>query len=308
MDYFNLYNSCTLCPRACHANRTEFGQGFCGETSSLRVARAGLHFWEEPSISGDSGSGAIFFSGCSLRCVYCQNNSISHCGYGVEVTADRLSKMMLELQQNGANNINLVTAGHYVPHVLSALDAAKKSGLSIPVVYNSSGYESVSALKLLDGYIDVYLPDYKYFSEQTAAELSSARDYPTVAAAAFNEMFRQVGTPVFNSKGILIRGMIARHLVLPMHTHEAIRVIDYLFESFGNSILYSIMSQYTPPENELACQPLNRRLTKVEYNRVVDHCISIGIENGYFQNINSSAKNFTPEFDGTGVLYKRTHP
>lgn len=303
-----MYNGCTLCPRTCHANRTELGKGFCGESTVLRVARSGLHFWEEPPISGGSGSGAIFFSGCPLRCVYCQNNSISHGGFGVEVTADRLSEMMLELQQNGANNINLVTACHFLPHVLSALDAAKKSGLNIPVVYNSSGYESVSALKLLDGYIDVYLPDFKYFSAKTAAELSSAPDYPTVAAAAFKEMFLQVGAPVFNSNGALIKGMIARHLVLPMHTHEAIRVIDYLFECFGNSILYSIMSQYTPPETELASRSLNRRLTKVEYNRVVDHCLSIGIENGYFQNINSSAKSFTPEFDGTGVLYKRTHP
>lgn len=302
MDCFDKYDNCTLCPRECHAGRAGGNKGACGESDRLKIARAALHFWEEPCISGSCGSGAIFFSGCSLRCVFCQNEAISHNGAGIVTDTTSLAKMMIDLQNNGAHNINLVTAGHFIPHVVAALDIAKSAGLTVPIVYNSSGYEKAETLKLLCGYIDIYLPDFKYISSKTALAYSSAADYPEIASAAIEEMFKQVGEPKYSSSGMLQKGLIVRHLALPLHTHEAINIIDYLFSRYGNSIIYSVMSQYTPPEHTLDFTPLNRRLSRREYNRIVEHCISLGIENGYFQSLNSSVKSFTPDFDGTGVL------
>lgn len=301
MDLFDLYNSCTLCPRSCGADRTHGKTGVCGESAALFAARATLHMWEEPIISGTRGSGAVFFSGCPLRCVFCQNGEISHRRAGYPVTCEHLSDIFLSLQRSGAHNINLVTGSHFIPHIVKAVKAARENGLSIPIVYNSSGYESVASLRLLDGIVDVYLPDFKYISGALSAKLSLAPDYPEAAKAALEEMVRQTGPLTLGGDGTASRGVVVRHLVLPKHTHEAIHIIEYLYNKYGNDIFISIMGQYTPPpgmENELA-----RRITKGEYSRVIDFAVSLGVTNGFFQSLSCATSEYVPVFDGTGIIF-----
>lgn len=295
---------CYLCPRNCGADRSEKGKntGTCHVTHTLRVARAALHMWEEPCISGEEGSGTVFFSGCSLGCVFCQNRDISDGRAGKDITEERLAEIFLELEEQKANNINLVTPGHYVPQIAEALRRAKGMGLRIPIVYNSSGYEKAETLRLLDGLIDIYLPDFKYMNEKLAKEYSNASDYAEIAKKALAEMVHQVGEPVFDARGIMKKGIIVRHLVLPGETEDSKRVIRYLYETYGDQIYLSIMNQYTPMPGIGEKYPkLGRTLTASEYEEVVDYAIELGVENGFIQEGETSKESFIPPFDLEGV-------
>ncbi|MBR7161526.1 MAG: radical SAM protein [Clostridia bacterium] len=290
------YRHCKLCPRACGADRRN-GKGFCGESDVLRAARASLHMWEEPPISGKNGSGTVFFSGCNLGCVFCQNHEIAHDHKGKEITPAQLAEIFLALQQKGAANINLVTAVHFVPHVIRALDTAKALGLSIPVVYNSSGYESEETLRMLRGYIDVYLPDYKYRSPILAERFSKARNYPEVAERALAEMVSQTGRCTFDENGMIRKGVIVRHLVLPGHTDDSMAVLEYLHSTYGDGIYISIMNQYTPMRKFEDYPELSRKLTSYEYGKVVKFAQKIGIRNGFLQSGETAKESFIPSFD-----------
>lgn len=292
---------CTLCPRQCKANRSAGQKGYCQETAELQVARAALHMWEEPCISGENGSGTVFFSGCSLGCVFCQNIEISRGRNGLIICVERLSEIFIELQNKGANNINLVTPSHFVPQIIMALDLAREKGLNLPIVYNSSGYECVSTLMLLEGYVDVYLPDMKYFDGSIAAKYSNAPGYFEIARKAIEEMVRQVGKPVFNDSGIIQKGVIVRHLVLPGYVYDSKKIIKYLYETYGNDIYLSIMNQFTPLEHIGRYPEINRKLTKREYNNLVDYAINLGVENGFIQEGETAKESFIPEFNNEGV-------
>lgn len=301
MTNTNILNSCTLCPRMCNADRSSNSTGICGETWKVKIARAALHMWEEPCISGSNGSGAIFFCGCPMRCIFCQNYDIANAKAGKEVTIQRLSDIMLELEAKGANNINLVTPTHYVPQIIEALEKAKDKGLNIPIVYNTSGYERVETLKMLEGLVDIYLPDYKYTDRVTAQNYSKAGDYCDVITAALDEMYRQTGVPAFNNHNIMTKGMIVRHLVLPGHVKDAKAVIKYLYETYGDNIYISIMNQYTPCAKFEMYPELERKLTKREYETVVDYAIELGVENAFIQEGGTAKESFVPAFDYTGV-------
>lgn len=294
---------CTLCPRKCRADRDNGERGFCGETAQLTAARASLHMWEEPCISGTRGSGAVFFSGCVLRCVFCQNYDISSRGAGKPITVERLCGIFLELQAQGAHNINLVNPTHFTPQVIRALETAKRRGLSLPVVWNSGGYELPETLRLLEGLVDVYLPDVKYYSDELARRLSSAPDYFETAMAALDEMLRQTGAPVFSPEGLLLKGVVARHLVLPWEYRDSIEVITRLGRRFGGKILFSLMSQYTPfgrVKTDPAFSRMNRRITTFEYRKALDAALEAGLT-GYMQEKSSAKEEYTPEFDFTGI-------
>ena len=292
---------CNLCPRECDVDRGLGKIGFCKVPNRIKVARAELHFWEEPCISGEEGSGTVFFSGCNLRCVYCQNRKIAEGVYGKEITVDRLAAVFLELQEKGANNINLVTPSHYVIQIIDALKIAKTKGLEIPVVYNSSAYEKVETLKLLEGLVDVYLPDFKYMDENLSEKYSRARNYPDVAKKAIKEMVRQVGNAKFNDKDMLIKGVVVRHLVLPGYVEDSKKVIKYLYETYKNDIYISILSQFTPLEGLENYPEINRKLNEEEYDEVVDYAIELGVENGFIQEGDVAKESFIPDFDGQGV-------
>ena len=296
-----LLKSCTLCPRNCLVDRTNSIAGYCGQTSAIRASRASLHMWEEPCISGETGSGTVFFSGCSLKCIYCQNHDIALGQTGKVISTSRLAEIFLELQERGALNINLVTPTHFIPQIVTALNEAKRDGLHLPIVYNTSGYESAESLKLLDGLIDINLPDCKYFSKQLAQKYSNAPDYFDVAKAALTEMFRQVGTPVFDESNLIKKGMIVRHLVLPGCIEDSKKVIRYLFETFGHNIYISIMNQYTPVRTFENFPDLNRTLTEEEYDQVVDFAINLGVENGFIQEGETCLESFIPPFDLEGI-------
>lgn len=294
---------CTLCPRKCRADRDNGERGFCGETAQLTAARASLHLWEEPCISGTRGSGAVFFSGCVLRCVFCQNYDISSRGVGKPITVERMCGIFLELQAQGAHNINLVNPTHFTPQVINALEAAKRRGLTLPVVWNSGGYELPETLRLLEGLVDVYLPDVKYYSDELARRLSSAPDYFETAMAALDEMLRQTGAPVFSPEGLLLKGVVARHLVLPWEYRDSIEVITRLGRRFGGKILFSLMSQYTPfgrVKTDPAFSRMNRRITTFEYQKALDAALEAGLT-GYMQEKSSAKEEYTPEFDFTGI-------
>ena len=291
---------CSLCPRGCDVDR-QVKTGYCGVGNTLRVARAALHFWEEPCISGEEGSGAVFFTGCNLRCVFCQNYQIARAEQGKEITVERLSEIFLELQDQKANNINLVTATHYVPQVIEALKIAKNKGLGIPVVYNCGGYESIETLKMLEGFVDIYLPDFKYVDEERAKRYSRAADYPEVAKKALEEMVRQCGVPEFDERGIMTRGVIVRHLMLPGGIKDSKAVVRYLYETYGNRIFVSLMNQYTPLPHVADYPEINRNLKKFEYDRLVDYAISLGVENGFIQEGETAKESFIPAFTNEGV-------
>lgn len=293
------FSGCSLCPRECKADRT-MHKGFCGCGDKIKIARAALHFWEEPCISGKNGSGTVFFSGCQLKCCFCQNYKISEEAFGKEISTDRLSEIFLELQEKGAHNINLVSATPYLPLVIRALDNIKGE-LHIPVVFNSGGYESVDTLKMLKGYIDIYLPDMKYSNPDIAEKYSSARDYPDVAKKALDEMFSQVGTPVFDDDGIMQRGMIIRHLALPNNLDDTYSVLRYISEHFAdNAGLLSLMSQYTPCHKAFLHKEISRRISTLEYEKAVDYALSLGLK-GFMQERSSAKEEYTPPFDLEGV-------
>lgn len=293
---------CTLCPRECGAKRLKGQKGQCGADAAIKAARAALHMWEEPCISGIEGSGAVFFSGCSLGCVYCQNREISRGKTGIDISEKRLVEIFLELQAQGANNINLVTAGHYVLQVRTALRTAREEGLRIPVVYNSSGYEKVEMLELLEGLVDVYLPDFKYMDPKLAKMYSGASDYPEVAKAAIKEMVRQQPKPQFDARGIMKAGVIVRHLLLPGHVREAKEAVGYLYREYGDRIYISMMNQYTPGEAVADDPLLGRRVTKREYKRLLDYAEEIGVSQGFYQEGKTAEESFIPAFDCQGVL------
>lgn len=295
-----MKNECSLCPRMCMADR-EITTGYCGVKNTLRVARAALHFWEEPCISGEEGSGAVFFTGCNLRCVFCQNFQIARAEQGKEITIERLSEIFLELQAQKANNINLVTATHYVPQVVKALKKAKDQGLHIPVVYNCGGYETVETLKLLEGLVDIYLPDFKYVDSERAKRYSRAENYPEVAKSALAEMVRQQPEAQFDDRGLMQKGVIVRHLMLPGGIKDSKAVVKYLYETYGDQIYISLMNQYTPLPHVAEYPEINRKVKKFEYDRLVDYAISLGVENGFIQEGETAEESFIPAFTNEGV-------
>lgn len=302
----NQYNICQLCPRVCKVNREMGQKGICGVDSTLKVARAALHFWEETCISGKSGSGAVFFSGCSLHCVFCQNESIAQGTAGKVIPKERLTEIFMELQEQGANNINLVTPGQYIPHIIWAVEQARNQGLHIPIVYNTSSYEKVDSLKQLEGIVDIYLPDFKYWSSDLAAKYSHAPDYPKVAKAAIAEMVRQQPKAMFcaeqdNGMDIMSKGVIVRQLLLPGQLKDAKQIVKYLYETYGNQIYFSLMSQFTPLPHVEKYPELNRRVSPRTYERYVDYAISLGVENGFIQEGDVAEDSFIPEFDCEGV-------
>ena len=292
---------CMLCPRSCGADRENGEKGYCRMTANIRAARAALHRWEEPCICGAGGSGTVFFSGCTLRCVFCQNSEIAAGNTGKVISEERLSEIFLELQDKGADNINLVTPSHYVPQIITAVNRARGSGLILPVVYNTGGYESVETLKMLEGIVDIYLPDMKYVSREASFKYSNAPDYFEAASKALEEMFRQVGSPVFDENGLMTRGMIVRHLILPGLVNDSKAVIKYLYETFGDNIYISIMNQYTPLPQVEKYPELNRKVTRREYDEVVDYAIELGVVNGYIQEGDTASESFIPSFDSEGI-------
>lgn len=299
----SVNKKCELCPRRCRVDRSEKA-GFCGMGDRIIAARAGLHFWEEPCISGESGSGAVFFSGCVMRCKFCQNNEISRGKKGKEISVERLAEIFLELEEQGALNINLVNPTHFVPQIISSLELARKQGLRVPIVYNSGGYERVETLKMLEGLVDIYLPDVKYFDDELAVKLSSAQNYFETAMSAVSEMIRQTGKPFFDESGeIMKKGTIVRHLVLPNCYKDSVEVIKRVGERFGGEILFSLMSQYTP-FGEVKTNPefkkMNRRITTFEYQKALDAVLEAGLQ-GFMQEKSSAKEEYTPSFDLTGI-------
>lgn len=298
----DIMADCVLCPRACHVNRLNGQTGYCGQTAEIMAARASLHYWEEPCISGISGSGTVFFSGCNLKCVFCQNHNIAIGKAGRVISPEHLTEIYLQLQDQGANNINLVTPTHFLPQIALSLKAAKKQGLHIPVVYNTGSYESVEALRHLEGLVDIYLPDLKYFSAEISAAYSYAPDYFPVACSAIAEMYRQTGDPLIHpDTGLMQRGLIVRHLLLPGQTKDSKKILRYLHETYGNHIYISIMNQYTPLPQVADIDLLNRPVTPGEYDRVLHFAERIGIERGFRQEGSAASESFIPEFDERGL-------
>ena len=301
MKNMNKYENCLLCPRKCGINRRTGQTGVCGVSSEIKVARAALHYWEEPCISGKRGSGAVFFSGCSLHCVFCQNREISDGKEGKVISKERLSDIFMELAGKGANNINLVTPGQYIPDIVWAVNDAKSRGMKLPIIYNTSGYENVTELKLLEGIVDVYLPDFKYMDSTLSARYSRAKDYPSVAKQALSEMVRQQPEVVIDdATGLIQKGVIVRQLLLPGHVNDAKAVLKYLYDTYHDHVYISMMSQFTPialknyPE-------INRTVTKREYERLVNYALEIGITNAFIQEGDVAKDSFIPAFDCEGV-------
>ncbi len=292
---------CDLCPRNCSVDRST-GVGYCSMPDQIKIARRALHFWEEPCISGDKGSGTVFFSGCNMKCVFCQNKDISTGGFGRLITSERLTEIFLELQEQGALNINLVTPTHYVSQIIPCLKKAKELGLKLPVVYNTSSYERPDVIRSLEGLVDIWLPDFKYISDESAKRYSACPDYVRWAKRCLDEMVRQCPEPVFDDDGIMKKGVIVRHLILPGHTDESKDILDYLHERYGNRLFISIMSQYTPCTDLSGYPEIDRTLTEDEYNDVVDYAIDIGIENGFIQEGSAASESFIPSFDLKGVI------
>lgn len=321
------YENCMLCPRTCRINRNIQQTGTCKMSADLKVARAALHFWEEPCISGENGSGTVFFSGCNLHCVFCQNEKIAQGLSGKTISQERLAEIFLELQEQNANNINLVTPTHFVPHIIWAVEEARRQGLSIPIVYNTSSYETVDTIKSLEGIADIYLPDFKYFSSELAKKYSHASDYPVVAKLAIAEMVRQqpkalfykeqkgadiqreiekVSLPIYMEEmskeyNIMQKGVIVRQLLLPGMLEDAKQIVKYLYETYGNQIYVSLMSQFTPLSHVEKYPELNRKVTTKEYDAYVDYAIALGVENGFIQGEDVAQESFIPKFDGFGV-------
>ena len=294
-----LFNKCNLCPRECSVNRNNKELGYCRASNKLKIGGYHLHMWEEPIISGKNGSGTIFFSYCNLRCIYCQNYDISIYDNGEEITIDRFANICLELQDMGAENINLVTPSHYIPLIGEGLIMAKDKGLNIPIVYNTSGYEKVDSLRLLDGLIDIYLPDFKYYDDDLG-KFSNVNNYFEIADKAIQEMYRQVGSPIIK-KGIMRRGIIVRHLILPHHSDDSKKVIKYLYDKYGDNIYLSIMNQYTPVRR---CKylELNDKVSEKEYDNVIDYAYDLGIRKCFVQDSESQSDSFIPVFKGDSFI------
>ena len=294
-----LLNKCEICPRRCKENRNNNELGYCRASNKMKIGGYHLHMWEEPIITGEAGSGTIFFSYCNLRCIYCQNYDISFNNIGEEITIERFKDICLELQNMGATNINLVTPTHFIPLIKEGLILAKNNGLTIPIVYNTSGYETVESLKLLEGLIDIYLPDFKYY-DNSLGKYSNVNNYFEVASEAIEEMYRQVGAPIYEND-ILKRGVIIRHLVLPHHIDDSKKVIKYLYDKYKDNIILSIMNQYTNIK-KLKYKELNDKVTKKEYDNLIDYACGLGIENCFVQEEESQSESFIPSFKGDRLI------
>ena len=301
--FYNEYEQCLLCPRRCGVNRKDGKTGFCNQSAILKIGRASLHMWEEPCISGENGSGTVFFSGCSLRCCYCQNFKLSRGEEGVITDAENLSRIFINLQEEGAHNVNLVTGEHFAPHIKSAVEKARKSGLTLPVILNSSGYVSLETLEFLKDVIDIYLVDFKYMDPEIAEKYSSAKDYPDICKKALEKMYDLVGKPEFDHNGMMKKGVIVRHLCLPLCENDSKKIISYVHNRYKENVLLSIMSQYTPFGDCEKYPELTRKLTSSEYNEILDFCLGIGVENAFIQEEESASESFIPSFKGEGVVF-----
>lgn len=296
----NILKSCNLCYRNCNINRYK-NKGICGANDKLKVARAALYYFEEPCISGKNGSGAVFFSNCNLKCIFCQNDKISLNGYGKEISIKRLSEIFIELQNKNANNINLVTPTMYVPHIIKAIKKAKNNGLNIPIIYNTGSYENIDTIKILKNYVDVYLPDLKYFNNDIALKYSNVNNYFNVASKAIDKMYNNVGPVKFNENGIIIKGVIVRILLLPGLVDDAKELVKYLYNKYGNNIYISLMNQYTPINHFKNYDNLNRKVTEDEYDELINYAYDLGVRNGFIQEGDTGSKEFIPNFDMTGI-------
>lgn len=296
-----MLDFCRLCPRACGIDRTAGKTGFCRAPLKPKVARAALHFWEEPCLSGVQGSGAVFFSHCNLKCSFCQNYRISQEHYGREVDIPTLASLFMELAKQGANNINLVSPTPYIPQIAAAIKKARSLGMKLPVVYNSNAYEEADALAQLEGLVDIYLPDLKYAGTENAARFSGAPDYFPTATKAILEMYRQVGLPSFAAGGLMTGGLMIRHLILPGQLADTFQVLRWIAGNFPREVYVSLMAQYLPAHRALQTPPLNRRLTRREYDQAVDTLLQLGLESGYVQELTAADECYVPPFDGTGV-------
>ncbi len=294
----DLYENCTLCPRECNINRNE-NAGFCGESARLFVTRAALHQWEEPCISGTNGSGTVFFRGCSLKCIYCQNYSIAHNQGGKEIQLQDFSDICLNLENDGAHNINLVTPTHYVPHIIEGIFLAREKGLSIPVVYNTSGFEKAETIKMLDNTVDVFLTDFKYITPDTASKYSRAPNYAGYAKSSLAEMVKIAPAPIIEN-GLMKKGVIVRVLLLPDHLIETKMIIKYLYSTYGDDIYISLMNQYTPIRKH-EYENLNRTVKDYEYKSLIDYAAHLGIKNAFIQKGETAKESFIPAFDLTGL-------
>ncbi|WP_034869254.1 radical SAM protein [Clostridium lundense] len=296
-----MLSKCKLCPRSCGVDRLNGELGFCKSGKSIKVARASLHYWEEPCISGTNGSGTVFFSNCNLSCVFCQNHQISQEDIGKEVSIERLSEIFLEQQKRGAHNINLVTPSHYVPQIIGALKIAKDNGLTLPIVYNTNSYENIDTIRLLEGYVDIYLPDLKYYNNKYAEKYSGARNYFKYASDAIKEMVCQVGPCKFDSNGMMKKGVIIRHMMLPGLLFDSKKVVDYIYTTFGNTVYVSIMNQYTPLNKATNFPEINKPVNPKHYEAFIDYCLSIGIKNGFIQEDGTVKESFIPKFNLNGI-------
>lgn len=296
-----LSDKCKLCPRKCGVNRKLDKKGFCGGGKNVKIARAALHFWEEPCISGESGSGTVFFSGCTMRCIFCQNREISRGESGKLVSVDRLAEIFIELQQKGANNINLVTPMHFAPQITLALSIARENGLLLPIVWNTGGWELPETVESVKDFSDIWLTDFKYFDNSLAEKFSNAKNYFENASASLKKMVSQTGENVFDDNGIMKRGIIVRHLVLPGHTDDSKNVLRWLWENFGDKIWISIMNQYTPLCSDEQYPELMRTVTDDEYNAVIEYAVELGIENAFVQEGGTVGESFIPPFDLEGI-------
>lgn len=289
--------ACKLCPRECQVNRLKGQKGFCQITDKIEIALASLHYFEEPCISGKEGSGTIFFSHCNMKCMFCQNHEISQEGKGKAITVEKLAEIMVNQQKRGAQNINLVTPTMYSTQIKEAIRIAKEKGLRIPIIYNSNGYESITALKNLEGYIDIYLPDLKYYSNTLAEKYSKAPNYFEIATKAIREMIRQVGKPILDENGIMKKGVMIRHLVLPNHLLNTKGILKWIQENIKEDVWVSIMAQYFPTYQVREDKLLGRKLTKEEYDRVKEWIDEIGLVNGYMQELGEHEEEYVPNFD-----------
>ena len=294
-----LFNKCNICPRECNVNRNNKELGYCKASNKIKIGGYHLHMWEEPIITGSNGSGTIFFSYCNLRCIYCQNYDISINDNGEEISIERFSDICILLQDMGAENINLVTPTHYIPLLREGLILAKKKGLNIPIVYNTSGYEKVSSLKLLEGLIDIYLPDFKYYDNKLG-KYSNVNNYFNITSAALKEMYRQVGKPIIK-KGIMKKGIIVRHLVLPNHIDDSKNIIKYLYDTYKNNIYISIMNQYTPVR-KCKYTELNNKVSNIDYDNLIDYAYDLGIRRCFVQDSESQSESFIPVFKGDSII------
>lgn len=296
-----MLEACKLCARNCGINRLEGQLGFCNSSENVKVARVSLHHWEEPCISGIKGSGTVFFSNCNLKCNFCQNYSISSEGIGKEISINRLSDIFLEQQEKGAHNINLVTPTHFVPQIIEALDISKAKGLNIPIIYNTNSYENLETIKALKGYIDVYLPDLKYFNDKYAVKYSKAPNYFKTASKTIEEMFYQTGNVKFTREGLIKKGVIVRHLMLPGLLFDSKKIIDYLYYTFGDSICISLMNQFTPTHRVSTCPEINKPLNEKHYEALINYCLSLGVKNAFIQEQGTASESFIPDFDLRGI-------